>query len=179
MNKLIKEGGNVFKSPKGGSATIRIKRDDVDPTLQWLEDKVLNFDGDKKLYLKKHKLGTTGKKETSGDLDIAIDENKVSKDDLIKKLIAWVNENHPELDLANSSEKEIKKKVSQWVAKTGVSVHFKTPIRGDEANGFVQTDLMFGDPKFMLWSVKGEPGNEYRGRDRQLLINAIATHLGS
>ena len=172
MNNILNEGGNIFKGPAGGSETIRIKRDDVDPTLEWLEG-ILGID------LVDFKLGTTGRKETSGDLDIAIDKDKVSKDDLIKKLMAWVNENHPELDLANSDEKEMKQKIRQWIAKSGTSVHFKTPIRGDEANGFVQTDLMFGNPEFMLWAVKGEMGpSEYRGGDRQNLINAIATQRG-
>ena len=169
--QFLNEGGNVFKAAEGGSETIRIKREDVDPTLKWLED-ILGID------LVDFKLGTTGKKETSGDLDIAIDKNKVTKDDLVNKLKIWLDKNHPELNLANSSAKEAKQKLRQWVAKTGSSVHFKTPIRGDEANGFVQTDLMFGNPDFMLWAIQGEPGGEYKGRDRQLLINAIATQRG-
>ena len=74
----LNEGGNVFKSSEGGSATIRIKRDDVDPTLEWLEG-ILGID------LVNRKLGTTGKKETSGDLDIAIDENAVTKEELTNK----------------------------------------------------------------------------------------------
>jgi len=63
--RSLNEGGNVFKAPEGGAATIRIKREDVDPTLEWLEG-ILGID------LVDFKLGTTGKKETSGDLDIAI-----------------------------------------------------------------------------------------------------------
>ena len=172
MNKLLKEGGNIFKTPEGGAETIRIKREDVDPTLEWLEG-ILGVD------LINFKLGTTGRKETSGDLDIAIDQEKVTKDDLIKKLMAWLNESHPELELDKADAKELKKKIRQWIAKSGTSVHFKAPIRGDETNGFVQTDLMFGDPEFMLWAVKGESGpSEYRGGDRQNLLNAIATQRG-
>ena len=171
MNKFLNESGNIFKAAEGGAETIRIKREDVDPTLLWLED----FLG---INLVNFKLGTTGKKETSGDLDIAIDKNKVTKDDLVKKLKIWLDKNHPELNLANLSAKEAKQKLRQWIAKTGSSVHFKTPIRGDEANGFVQTDFMFGNPDFMLWAIKGEPEGEYKGRDRQLLINAIATQRG-
>jgi len=169
--RSLNEGGNVFKAPEGGAATIRIKREDVDPTLEWLEG-ILGID------LVDFKLGTTGKKETSGDLDIAIDKNKVTKEELVEKLKLWLEKNHPELDLANSSAKDAKQKLRQWIAKTGSSVHFKTPIRGDEANGFAQTDLMFGNPDFMLWALKGEPEGQYKGRDRQLLINAIATQRG-
>lgn len=169
--RSLNEGGNVFKAPEGGAATIRIKREDVDPTLEWLEG-ILGIE------LVDFKLGTTGKKETSGDLDIAIDKSKVTKEELVEKLKLWLEKNHPELDLANSSAKDAKQKMRQWIAKTGSSVHFKTPIRGDEANGFAQTDLMFGNPDFMLWALKGEPEGQYKGRDRQLLINAIATQRG-
>jgi len=159
--QFLNEGGNVFKAAEGGSETIRIKREDVDPTLEWLED-ILGID------LVNRKLGTTGKKETSGDLDIAVDQNEVSKDELTNKLEAWLKQNHPDYNYRD------------WIHKTGISVHFKTPIKtsmaGDEFNGFVQTDLMFGDPEFMEWAVKGEPeGSGYRGGDRQRLINAIAT----
>ena len=163
----LKEGGNIFKSQEDEPLTKRIDRADVDPTLEWLENEVLNFDGDKKLNLVDHKLGTTGKKETSGDLDLAIDEERVTKQETIEKLKAWVDHNHPDDNLR------------QWVAKTGVSVHFRTPIAGKEENGYVQTDLMFGNPEFMEWAVKGEPGDsEYRGGDRQNLLNAIATQRG-
>jgi len=160
----LNEGGNVFKNDEDGAATIRIKRDDVDPTLKWLEG-ILGID------LVNRKLGTTGKKETSGDLDIAIDQNKVSKDELTNKLKAWIDQNHPGDNYRN------------WIHKTGISVHFKTPIKtkegGDKFNGYVQTDLMFGDPEFMEWAVKGEMGSsEYRGGHRQRLINAIATQRG-
>ena len=178
-SNILSEGGNIFKTTEGGSETIRIKRDDVDPTLEWLEN-IVNVD------LVNHKLGTTGKKETSGDLDLAIDEKTTTKDELVKKLTNWLIKEHPELDIEKISDpdmskqdkQEIKRKFRQWVAKTGVSVHFKTPIRGDESNGFVQTDFMFGNPEFMLWSVKGEAGDRYKGRHRQLLINAIATQRG-
>ena len=37
MNKILREGGNIFQGQSGGSETIRIKREDVDPTLKWLE----------------------------------------------------------------------------------------------------------------------------------------------
>ena len=105
MSKILKEGGNIFRGPAGGSETIRIKRDDVDPTLEWLEG-ILGID------LVDFKLGTTGKKETSGDLDIAVDENKVSKDDLDAKLMAWVNENHPELELVKLPDAQ--KEYDRW-----------------------------------------------------------------
>ena len=66
------EGGNIFKDENKVPVTTRINKADVDPTLKWLEKIV-------KLDLVNNKLGTTGKNESSGDLDIAVDEKKISK----------------------------------------------------------------------------------------------------
>ena len=67
---LLKEGGNIFKDPESGNPlTQRIARDDVDPTLGWVE-KLTN------LSLKDAKLGSTGIRSTSGDLDVAVDQTK-------------------------------------------------------------------------------------------------------
>ena len=75
------EGGNVFKNADGSEATQRIARDNVVPTVQWLEQ----LTG---LSLVDNMLGTTGKKESSGDLDLAVDATKVTKDVLVQQLLA-------------------------------------------------------------------------------------------
>ena len=72
----ILEGGNVFKTADGQSATQRINQTDVKPTLAWLEHMLPDLD------LQNNTLGSTGIKDTSGDLDIAIDANKISKEQL-------------------------------------------------------------------------------------------------
>ena len=77
----ILEGGNVFKNRHGMPATGRIDRENVVPTIQWLEQ----LTG---LSLAKNMLGTTGRAETSGDLDVAIDVSKISKDDFKKILLS-------------------------------------------------------------------------------------------
>lgn len=154
------EGGNIFKTPDGEMATIRINRADVDPTLQWLESII-------DLELTDNKLGTTGKKESSGDLDIAVDETKETKAGLEAKLKAWVQKNHPDDD------------PKQWIRKSGISVHFKTPINGDESKGFVQTDLMFGDPTWMKFSLQGAgEGSPFKGTHRHILLSSIAKTKG-
>ena len=152
--KILKEGGNVFKDPNGQIATTRINQADVSPTLAWLE-KITGLD------LQNNTLGTTGKAPTSGDLDVAIDQSKVTKDQLADKLNQWAIQNKQDPKL--------------WVKKSGISVHFKTPIRGSAKNGYVQTDLMFGDPEWMKWSLQGgEPGSEYKGADRHVMMASIA-----
>lgn len=147
-------GGNVFKNENGKSLTSRINKHDVVPTVSWLE-KILGIE------LKSHLLGTTGKAATSGDIDIAVDEQEVTKEELIQKLVVWVKE-------TGSIPKD-------WIKKSGAGVHFKTPIAGKETNGFVQTDFMFGDPKWLKWSLRaGEAGSQFKGVHRHILLASIA-----
>ena len=147
------EGGNVFKNADGSEATQRIARDNVVPTVQWLEQ----LTG---LSLVDNMLGTTGKKESSGDLDLAVDDTKVTKDVLVQQLLA------KGIDKAD-------------IRKTGDSVHLKTPILGDPNNGYVQTDFMFGNPEWQRWSLRGAgEGSPYKGVHRQILMASIAKAQG-
>ena len=108
---ILKEGGNIFKDADGKPTTTRISRDAVDPTLDWVE-KVTG------LKLKDNKLGSTGIKASSGDIDVAVDASKIDKEATYQKLVAWAQKNHP-----NDSAR-------QWTAKSGTNVHLKTPING-------------------------------------------------
>ena len=155
---MLKEGGNIFKGSQGELLTGRINQADVAPTVKWLE-------GITGLPLQDGMLGTTGKAATSGDLDLSVDENKISKDELVAKLSQW----------AQSKKQDPK----QWVRKSGISVHFRTPIAGDEKKGFVQTDFMFGEPEWQKFSLQGGlTGSEYKGMDRHILLASIAKALG-
>ena len=158
---VLLEGGNIFKDPETKQpVTKRIARDDVDPTLAWVE-KITG------LPHRDFKLGSTGIRSTSGDLDVAVNQAEVDKEELYQKLVAWTQKNHPDDD------------VRQWVAKSGINVHFKTPINGDEAQGFVQTDLMFGDPEFMKFALKGMGDDTpFKGADRMILIASVAKAKG-
>ena len=145
----ILEGGNVFKNRHGMPATGRIDRENVVPTIQWLEQ----LTG---LSLAKNMLGTTGRAETSGDLDVAIDVSKISKDDFKKILLS----------------KGVK---SDDIKLSGDNVHYKTPILGDPANGYVQTDFMFGEPKWQNFFFSGAPeGSRFKGAHRNILMASIA-----
>lgn len=155
---MLKEGGNIFKGAEGELLTGRINQADVLPTVKWLE-------GITGLSLQDNMLGTTGKAPTSGDLDLGVDENKISKDELVSKLSQW----------AQSQKQDPK----QWVRKSGISVHFKTPIAGDVKKGFVQTDFMFGEPEWQKFSLQGGmTGSKYKGMDRHILLASIAKALG-
>ena len=144
---ILSEGGNVFKTAEGQSATTRISRENVVPTVQWLEQ----LTG---LNLVDNMLGSTGRKETSGDLDLGIDETKITKDILIQQML----------------RKGIK---AEDIKKSGDSVHLKTPILGDADNGFVQTDFMFGDPNFQKFALNTGESN-FKGVHRAILLASIA-----
>ena len=155
----IFEGGNVFKDGDGRALTQRINQTDVKPTLAWLDLMLPGLD------LQNNTLGSTGLKPTSGDLDVAVDANRVTKEQLTTRLGQWAQSHGF--------------KPEDYVKKTGTAVHFKTPIVGNPANGYVQTDFMF--LKNVPWSkfVLTAPANsEYKGVDRNVLMNSMAKSMG-
>jgi hypothetical protein len=156
---MIIEGGNVFKDPQGNPRSGRINQVDIVPTVKWLE----TVTG---LPLVKNMLGSTGLKPTSGDLDLAIDANKTTKEQLIDTLSRYMRSNGQD--------------PSNYIKKSGISVHFLTPIRGRPGNGFVQTDFMFVPKmdwaKFML--AGSPPNSAYKGASRNVLINSLGKALG-
>ncbi len=153
MVKILSEGGNVFKAADGTSLTQRINRDDVLNTIKWIES-VTGIGFPQESWL-----GTTGRKSSSGDLDLAVDESKTTKEELIKVLLSM-----------GVSAGDIK--------KSGDSVHVKAPIAGDPKNGFVQADLMFGDPDWQAFSMSGAPeGSQLTGMSRHVILASIVSAL--
>lgn len=156
----IFEGGNVFKDADGRALTQRINQTDVKSTLAWLEQMLPNLD------LLNNTLGSTGIKATSGDLDIAVDSNAFSKEQLVAQLTSWAHSQ--------------RLKPEEWVKKSGNAVHFRTPINGRPDNGYVQTDFMFLQnvpwSKFVLGAMPID--SKYKGRERNVLMNSIAKSMG-
>lgn len=156
----IFEGGNVFKDGNGRALTQRINQTDVKSTLAWLEEMLPGLD------LQNNTLGSTGIKDTSGDLDIAVDAKQLTKEQLIAQLTRWA-----------TSQKQ---KPEDWVKQTGAGVHFKTPINGRPDLGYVQTDFMFLNnvpwSKFVLGAMPTD--SKYKGRERNVLMNSIAKSMG-
>jgi hypothetical protein len=152
------EGGNVFKDINGQALTQRINQTDVKPTLAWLEQMV-------DLDLQNNTLGSTGRKATSGDMDVAVDLAKITPEQLTAELTQWCTSHNL--------------KPQDYVKKGSGQIHFKTPINGNPANGYVQTDFMFMKNldigKFFLAAA---PNSEYSGRDRHIVLNSIAKPLG-
>lgn len=149
----INEGGHVFKSPNGQPLTQRINRDDVPATIKWIEH-VSDIRFPEETWL-----GTTGRKSSSGDLDLAVDETAIDKDTLIKVLLS-----------SGVDAKAIK--------KSGDSVHIMVPIGGRLGQGYVQADLMFGDPKWQAFSMSGgAEGSTLTGMSRHVILASIISAL--
>jgi hypothetical protein len=161
------EGGNVFKDKMGLPLTQRINQADIPGTIQWLES-VLNMDlsgpEDTDTGYPSRWLGSTGKKESSGDLDIAIDTNEASKEAVAAKLTQFVTSQGQD--------------PREWVKKAG-EVHFKTPINGDPDQGFVQTDFMFfPNVDWGTYYYGGGTDSAYKGVMRNVLVSSVAKSLG-
>lgn len=156
----IFEGGNVFKDGDGRAVTQRINQTDVKPTLAWLEEMLPGLD------LQNNTLGSTGIKDTSGDLDIAVDANRVTKEQLETRLKQWAASHGFKPD--------------DYVRKSGTAVHFLTPINGRPDQGYVQSDFMFLNnvpwSKFVLGAMPLD--SKYKGRERNVLMNSIAKSMG-
>ena len=163
----LNEGGNVFKDAQGKPLTQRIKQADIASTVAWLETITgldLSHDRDEAGIPVKW-LGSTGKKPDSGDLDLAVDANEITKAELKGILDAWAAKN--------------KQDPQDWTRLTGEAVHFKTPIQGDPGRGFVQTDFMFmPDMQWGTFWLGGGTGSAYKGVFRNILMSSIAKALG-
>lgn len=168
-------GGNVFKTDEG-PLTQRIATADVHPTIEFIE-KITGLTFDEEDWL-----GTTGKKNhpdgsfennSSGDLDLNTDANKVSKENLIAKLVAWTKtQNIPDDQIMNQGRTF----TSGWIKDAGDQVHFRTPIQN--GRGFVQTDFMFTDnPDYQRGAKRGGTAS-YSGKDRAILLSSIARARG-
>ena len=152
------EGGNVFKDADGKPLTGRINQSDVAATVQWLEALTgLQFP-------RERWLGSTGRKPTSGDMDMAVDASEISKEQLAAKLTQWAV-SHGEDPKA-------------WVKKGG-EVHLRTPINGNPNNGYVQTDFMFfPNLDWGQFYYGGSEDSVYKGMNRNVLMSSIAKQLG-
>ena len=152
------EGGNVFKDADGNPLTGRINQSDVPATVQWLETLTgLEFP-------RERWLGSTGRKPTSGDMDMAVDASEISKEQLAAKLTQWAV-SHGEDPKA-------------WVKKAG-EVHLRTPINGNPQNGYVQTDFMFfPNLDWGQFYYGGSEDSVYKGMNRNVLMSSIAKQMG-
>jgi len=150
---ILNEGGAM-----SGVGAIHI--DEIEPTLDSLE-KILGID------LKNNTLGSVGKKEFSGDIDIALEIKPEDIPAFVEKL-----KNIPEvLDIAKSSVIMTKVKIADYDPNK--------KVEGKPRTGYVQVDFMPGDPGWLktFYHAPHEKDSKYKGVFRNILISTIAAHL--
>jgi hypothetical protein len=151
----MSDGGKVFKDASGKPSTRRVTQEEISKTIPYLEDLTdLDFSEghDDEGYPIKW-LGSTGRGEDSGDIDLSVDSSEITKEQLIEKLKS-----------AGVDSADIK--------KSGDNVHLKTPIGGDPQNGFAQTDFMFSDDtEWQRFIMHG-------GEAKHILLASLARHKG-
>ena len=147
-NKLF-EGGSM-----PGVGPIHI--DEINPTLDALE-KHLGID------LKNNVLGSVGKKEFSGDIDVAIQVDADKIPELVKKIEACPLI----MDIAKSSVRMTKVKIEGYDESKQTT---------KPRTGYVQVDFMPGDPEWMktYYHSPSDKESKYKGVFRNLMIATIA-----
>jgi hypothetical protein len=156
--RTLLEGGNVFKDAEGQPLTGRINQSDVPATVAWLEQ-LTGIE-----FPRERWLGSTGKAPTSGDMDLAVDLNEITKDQLAAKLMQWIASH--------------KLPPAEWIKKGG-EVHLRTPIQGRPELGYVQTDFMFfPNLDWGTFFYSGGEDSAYKGMNRNVLMSSIAKQLG-
>lgn len=156
--RTLLEGGNVFKDADGQPLTGRINQSDVPATVAWIEQ-LTGIE-----FPRERWLGSTGKAPTSGDMDLAVDANQVSKDQLAQILMQWITSH--------------KLPPAEWIKKGG-EVHLRTPIQGRPELGYVQTDFMFfPNLDWGTFYYNQGAGSAYKGMNRAVLMSSLAKHHG-
>jgi len=148
-NKLsIVEGGAM-----PGVGAIHIS--EIEPTLAKLE-KALGLD------LMSNTLGSVGKRQFSGDIDVAL---KIERDE-IPEFLAKLKSTPDIKDIAQSSV---------IMTKVQIQNYDGTKTDGRPRTGFVQVDFMPGDPGWLktYYHSPHENDSKYKGVFRNLLLASI------
>jgi len=149
----LAEGGAV-----AGVGPIHI--DEIEPTLDKLE-KQLGID------LKNNVLGSVGKKEFSGDIDIALQIESEDIPEFIEKL-----KSIPGVEEVTKS--------SVIMSKIPIENYDQSKqTQGKDRTGFVQVDFMPGDPGWLktYYHSPSEKESKYKGVFRNIMISSIALFL--
>ena len=156
VRSIVFEGGNAFADV----GTIHIS--EIEPTLQWME-KEFGLTN-----LNDRVLGSVGKTEYSGDIDVAIDSKSV--------------------DPTEFSTMLRKKLGDQSVTGVAGNITIRAPIANYDASkdgrqprtGFVQVDFLPGDPAW-LKTFFHSPGDQskFKGIHRNMALTAVSNLLGA
>lgn len=134
--------------------TGRIKRADINPTIKHIADLLGASRGDF------HPLGSVGKLEDSGDIDLAVDLNKYRPEHVDRVLKAAGVEGYYDKERQVGS--------------------YAVPVRGEkDGKEKVQVDLMYtANPEWAKFSYfSAGSGSRYKGAVRTVLLGAVAASL--
>lgn len=151
----------VVKLTEGGAmpGVGAIHIDEINPTLVPLE-KELGID------LRNNTLGSVGKREFSGDIDVALN----IETDQIPEFVERLKKSNQILDIAKSS-----------VIMTKVKIQNYDENKETNANrtGYVQVDFMPGDPEWLktYYHSPNEKDSQYKGVYRNIMIASIAGNI--
>jgi len=148
-SEILSEGGSL-----PGVGAIHI--DEINPTLVPLE-KELGID------LRNNALGSVGKREFSGDIDVAL---KIDTDK-IPEFVERLKKSSQIMDIAKSSVIMTKVKIMDFDEEKS---------DGRPRTGYVQIDFMPGDPEWMktYYHSPHEKDSQYKGVYRNIMIASIA-----
>lgn len=152
MSNNLFEGGAM-----PGVGPIHIS--EIEPTLDALE-KALGID------LKNNVLGSVGKKEFSGDIDVALQIDTEQIPEFVEKL-----KNTPEVeDIAKSSV---------IMTKVKIAGYDESKETTKPRTGYVQVDFMPGDPGWLktYYHSPAEKESKYKGVFRNIMISSICMFL--
>lgn len=132
-----------------------IRKEEVAPTLTNLSD-----DLDMPFDFGEFVVGSTGKRDYSGDIDVVVEDK-------------WWG--HGVAPFKENLEEAFGK---ENVARHGDMLHLKYPIVGrNKEQAFVQIDFIFGDYKWLQFYHFSDPGSVYKGAHRNLMISAICAEV--
>jgi len=157
-SKAMRESQLNERGSVPGVGPIHI--DEIEPTLAKLE-KQLGVD------LKNNVLGSVGKKEFSGDIDIALQVEPEDIPDFIEKL-----KSIPGVEEVTKS--------SVIMSKVPIENYDQDKeVQGKTRTGFVQVDFMPGDPGWLktYYHAPSERESKYKGVFRNIMISSIALFL--
>ena len=129
---------------------------EIDPTLSYLEQAL-------GIELKDKALGSVGKRDFSGDIDLAMDISREQADELVAKL---------------SKIPGVSDVTKGAVVMSKVKIRNYDPSKETDRprTGFVQVDFMLGDPAWLktYYHSPGQDESKYKGGVRTILISVIA-----
>jgi hypothetical protein len=144
-------GGNAFKDQ-----TQRISLNEIQPTIKWLSDNL----GDRQLtveYLMNSLLGSAGKRDSSGDIDVNLDDGSFDLEMITVHLETLLGDQHVKSRPGNKQ------------------IFTSVPIAGRPGDR-VQIDFMFGNTAWQRFSFWSSSTSQFKGLYRTELIKALVAY---